>query len=341
MVNSAISDINNRLSSVEVVYGNCIKAKKDVMESGETLTVFSNIDVRKNNVFEAWANFDTFDSFTIGHGYLIGYGNWIVVDSTNVTVYYGANSQIVAQFAHGLTIDKFIHVVVNQNNGARGYITITSVNGTFSNTDSFSYDACRGDVFIEGTQAMTNVNANFVINDLNEGIFLIGDSYTSMGDPSRYPYHLVNTYKYTKLLICGFGGATSQNEILSFRNLVAIAKPKYLVWALGMNDPDTSISVNENWKSCYDEVVATCDEKGITLILATIPNCPNQNNTFKNDIVRNSGKRYVDFAKAVGAESLGSSWYDGMLYSDNVHPTQLGAKALASRFVMDVPEIIK
>ena len=60
---------------------------------------------------------------------------------------------------------------------------------------------------------------------------------------------------------------------------------------------------------------------------------------YKNEIIRSSGYRYIDFAKAVNAEAVGSSWYAGMLSTDNVHPTQEGAKALASRFLLDVPEI--
>lgn len=108
-----------------------------------------------------------------------------------------------------------------------------------------------------------------------------------------------------------------------------------------MNDADSSSTYNTNWKTCLDEVIATCERKGITLILATIPNVPNISNYYKNQFVRDSGYRYIDFAKAVGAEEVGSTWYSGMLSSDNVHPAELGAKALAARFLVDVPEIIK
>ena len=75
-------------------------------------------------------------------------------------------------------------------------------------------------------------------------------------------------------------------------------------------------------------------------IFCTIPNVPTINNSFKNDIVRNSGYRYIDFAKAVNAEDVGSPWYDGMLSSDGIHPTELGAKALAARFITDFPEVM-
>jgi lysophospholipase L1-like esterase len=77
------------------------------------------------------------------------------------------------------------------------------------------------------------------------------------------------------------------------------------------------------------------------LVLATIPCVPSYSNYYKNEIVRAAGNRYIDFAKAVDGEAVGSTWYAGMLYTDNVHPTALGAKALASRFVQDFPDTIQ
>jgi lysophospholipase L1-like esterase len=63
-------------------------------------------------------------------------------------------------------------------------------------------------------------------------------------------------------------------------------------------------------------------------------------NDRKNLYVTNSGHRYIDFAKAVGGESVGSGWYSGFLSADNVHPTVDGAKALANRLFLDFPEIL-
>ena len=129
------------------------------------------------------------------------------------------------------------------------------------------------------------------------------------------------------------------NEIISFRNLIERCSPKRICWCLGMNDGDTETAVNASWKTVYDEIVGVCRSKNIELILVTIPNVPNIRHDYKNEIIRASGYRYIDFAKAVNAEAVGSAWYSGMLSTDNVHPTQEGAKALASRFLLDVPEI--
>ena len=50
--------------------------------------------------------------------------------------------------------------------------------------------------------------------------------------------------------------------------------------------------------------------------------------------------RYINAYDAVGATSAGV-WYEGFLSSDETHPTALGAKALAMRFVADVPELMQ
>ena len=65
---------------------------------------------------------------------------------------------------------------------------------------------------------------------------------------------------------------------------------------------------------------------------------PTVNNEQKNAWVRASGYRYIDFAKAVGADENGV-WYSGMLSNDNVHPSVTGAKALYTQVLVDLPEV--
>lgn len=106
-----------------------------------------------------------------------------------------------------------------------------------------------------------------------------------------------------------------------------------------MNEEDNN-AVNAQWKTYLDAVVSLCKLYGINLILATIPCVPSIDNTYKNAIVKSSGYRYIDFAKAVNAENAGSTWYSGMLSSDNVHPSETGAKALFYQAISDVPEML-
>jgi lysophospholipase L1-like esterase len=138
-------------------------------------------------------------------------------------------------------------------------------------------------------------------------------------------------------------GIDSEESWPILLNDLSTGNPKYLLWLLGMNDGDDADAntPSESWITHIQKVIAICEERGITPILATIPTCLIYNEG-KNSWVRNSGYRYIDFAKAVGANGDGS-WYDGMLNTnnDNVHPTDKGARALAMQVLLDFPEITK
>ena len=60
---------------------------------------------------------------------------------------------------------------------------------------------------------------------------------------------------------------------------------------------------------------------------------------YKNEYVKNSGCRYIDFAKAMGAESAGSSWIAGYTDDGGVHANVTGAPVLAEQIRKDFPEI--
>ena len=107
-----------------------------------------------------------------------------------------------------------------------------------------------------------------------------------------------------------------------------------------MNNGDSATAINDGYKNATEEFLAICEEKGIIPILTTTPCTPTVNNSFKNAYVKASGYRYIDFARAVGGEEVGSAWYTGMLHTDNVHPTGVGAKALYTQVLVDFPEMI-
>ena len=122
------------------------------------------------------------------------------------------------------------------------------------------------------------------------------------------------------------------NELIIGRNACAEA--------LKSGRPIDTLMVVRGTGGSVLKLVAQCKEKGIVPIIATIPNVPERDHCYKNDFVRASGIRYVDFATAVGGEKKGSSWYEGMLSSDKVHPDPPGAKALFAKFISDFPEIL-
>lgn len=318
-----------------------VRATADTLTDGETLTACQNIDNKKNDTLIFYAEIgNTFDSVIVGHGYDMAYGSYLVLDDTNLTTYYGQSQYF--QHAHGLTLSHFIGIEVKKTQTGRADITISTDGGEYSvASGSIAWEGSKGTVFATSDgSTLTNVSLCNVFNDFQENVFIFGDSYVGISDTARWPRYLIND-GYTKNAIFGYGGATSEAEKLVFDNVIAMAKPNYVVWALGMNNPDSSSAINASYKEVLDSVIATCEANGIVPIIATIPNVPSANHTFKNTYVKSLGCRIVDFASAVGANEAESTWWSGLLSNDNVHPSAEGAKALYRRFVADVPEATK
>lgn len=319
-----------------------ISVSSDVLSANYVLSIpdseyFNN---KKNCAYSFWGELTTADSqtLTIGHGTSYYNTTYFEINSTKVIVKKGQNNTVVGEYTHGLTFSDFISVSIKVDNGylPKALLTIDTNGGQFQQED-ISFDGSYGSIFVESSAGMTNVKLNYTMFDLDTDMMIFGDSYTSLNDINKWPYHVMNK-GFNKFMLCGYSGASSAQILNSFKQMIYMKRPRYIAWFLGMNDADGSSTYNSNWKSSIDYVIETANSIGSELILATIPNTPTVNNTYKNAWVRNSGYRYVDFAKAVGAESSGSSWYSGMLSNDNVHPTQYGARVLAARLLVDMPE---
>lgn len=312
-------------------------ATSDSLSSNTNLICCDYSNNKKNEYIELTAYFSTFDELTISHGKGSHMGGYIKITSTKIQIY--SNETFIEEFEHGLTLSDFINVIIytKNNSDCRSSITIMTAGGDYT-AETTRYYGIRGAVLCNANFAMTNVKIKYTVNDAKEDVWVFGDSYISLGDPNRWATQLVSS-GHKKLLLDGWGGAMSENVYPVVEYFGNITKPKYIVWCLGMNDGDNN-AINSAWKSCVDNLLEYCETKGIIPILATIPNVPNIDNTYKNAYVKSLSVRYVDFAKAVNAENAGATWYAGMLSSDNTHPTALGAKALMRQFLLDVPEVL-
>lgn len=322
----------------EYVFKNGVwSATADTLSANTELIIAPQIDNKKNCVYDVFAEFDTFTSLTLAHGKTSYDGVYLILDETYIKTYrYTSSLSLMATYEHGLTLSDYISVHIDLKHGNKGSVTVRTNGGEFK-VESMWFPGCREEVTVSGGHEMTNVKGSYYVRDIYADTWIFGDSYLTISD-TRYPLYLINA-GYTNYLLCGFSGAKSMDEIISLRSLIERCSPKRICWCLGMNDGDTETAVNAKWKLVYDEILGVCQSKNIELILATIPNVPSIRHDYKNAIVRASGYRYIDFAKAVNAEAVGATWYANMLSSDNVHPTELGAKALASRILLDVPEI--
>ena len=266
--------------------------------------------------------------------------NNIVVDATNISVKY--NTSEVVPVAHGLDINNANTVAVTvQFDKGKAKIKLYA-NGSVYSAEYDWYQT-------NGTVTQPRVKSNgavFSDSDLvitydsaNRGIWVFGDSYLSLTSDARWPYYLNADGYADNALMSGSPGCTTYASSTALTALLTYGTPKFAVLATGMNDgSDTNGQAASLWVTYRDAFLALCEAQGITPVFCTIPTVPTVNNETKNAWIRSSGYRYIDFAKAVGANSSGV-WYSGMLSGDNVHPTATGAKALYTQVLIDLPEI--
>lgn len=254
----------------------------------------------------------------------------------------------IHSWTHRLTIGNNLYVVYDKYTYS-GAITLISDAGTTASLNKSMFRIVIEDLklsngaptYLKNNTGYTiDYNIKKVLRDLNQKIYLFGDSYMSIGDNARWPTYML-IWGYDKWFIDAFPGKNSESIYAAFLNDIELGNPDFAVWGLGMNDgSDTDINTPQaSWLTCIQGFIAKCLEKEVTPILATIPTVPNIYNEGKNKWVRESGYRYIDFAEAVGAQADGT-WIANTLASDNVHPSQKGGALLAHRVLMDFPEIL-
>lgn len=265
------------------------------------------------------------------HGKTTPYASGCIdVDATNVSVLgYGSAQSTVLQKAHGLTISQFIIINATVREFKKLQVELVTLGGTYS-FEYTPYNGSYGPITLVCDQALSNVEVCYRHNDYP--LWCFGDSYFDY-----WPQYVVEK-GFTNWLADSYSGRYSLSGVESFSRLLESGTTKKAVWFMGMNDADSSTAVNANWLSAVQTFIRECETHNITPILSTIPSTPTRNNSFKNEWVKNSGYRYIDVAKAVGAHKS-TSWYSGYLGSDNTHPTQTGAKVIANYILAMLPEI--
>ena len=186
------------------------------------------------------------------------------------------------------------------------------------------------------TIALSNVKLSATNNNYRHPIWIFGDSYLSFSDSSRITQYLMDWGFAKDLLICQRSGGASSDLYLDLERCLKYGVPNIIVWCLGMNDNAT------NYVKYLSRIKAIAEKYNCKLILYKVPCTPTQDKTEIDSAVVASGLRYIDAYNAVGVDANdNNSWYSGFLATANIHPTALGAQAIATQFIMDVPEIMQ
>lgn len=275
--------------------------------------------------------------------------NRIIVDGTNITIQSRYNSDVVVPHELTITKDIYISVVADECDGVK---VIVSSNGSQKSiTGVFWVTAYETFKIINGNQTMTNAILTIGCGTIDHRIWVIGDSYISMDSDQRWPYYMDQNGFTKNVMFCGSSGSGKDASEIWIHSLLQIGTPKTILWCMGMNytpDYERAPYLASDWKDQVDWLMTYCTEHGIELVFGTIPSVPGSGSVsarrheHKNQYIKESGFRYIDFAAAVGAtvdEQGNVSWADGMLAPDGVHPSAKGAIALFNMAITSMPEL--
>ena len=282
----------------------------------------------------------TISEVSIGAGYNGTYGAWLKITATQVQVVYGNNATVETTANHGLTLGTRTKVIISM-----GSTSVFKITDDYGHSYSGTMRRFIGTPFVRngGTENI-EVSGAYVSKIATSHVWVVGDSYWSVGDSARIPSQLSNLGGASYLLIAR-GGASATDLLPSITAMLESgALPSYIVWAVGMNGgSDSGGAVSSTWLSKVTTFLEMCENAGITPVFVTIPTVPGYVHDALNTWIRESGYRYIDAADEVEADGT-NTWCgwgtsDALLSSDQVHPTTAGAVQLAARILVDFPEI--
>lgn len=339
-LSQAISGSSGSDAKAIVISDNSISASGNALSANEAVEL-GIANVAKHIIYELVATFSSFDTIKIGHGTdSTKYASWVEIDDTNITIYanMGETPYRSSVFAHGLTIADFINVQIVTDDTYKCYVLLQTNGGHYKTTLGTFYGNCDGQSYFVATSALTSYKFRKIFVEATKPIYLFGDSYMSFAS-NRWVYYLKDIDQFNNVLINACGGENSERGTHALASLKG--NPKYALWTYGMNDSSDADNTTpaSNWLAGVTAFLAWCTQQNVTPVFGTIPTVPSKNHEAKNAYIRNSGYRYIDFAKAVGAQADGT-WYSGMISDDNTHPTIEGAIALFNRAIVDFPEIM-
>lgn len=273
-----------------------------------------------------------FDTLYIGKGDCRFYSSFVQVTCDSLFVFIQTDSlrQELRQ-RHDLRLDSSLKIEIRQHIDSAD-IRLTSGTRSFRVRSRF---AGMGSPFVrsEGSDIQVS-DFSFSSQQYVSKVWIFGDSYVCCSNPASWAYWIYRQgYDF---LSDGHPGGKSCDSYDFLRTALSVNKPEYLIWCLGMNDGRDKLLPNATWLIYRKRVEALCTENGITLIYGIVPTCPMVFNGHKNEHIRKSGYRFIDFEQALFDRH--GKWKAGYC-ADNLHPTEEGAKAMAEQFLKDFPEI--
>lgn len=354
------------------------KADKDksIIVQKESLAAGDEITLEENHIHSCkrimfTANINSVGTIEVGVGKKEYWASWFEITETNITLksYLTSEYNPNISFTHGLTLKKNIQFIIDVDDKGNVDLRLTSSGNSYVGHISVDNDATKtihNWLGVNGKIRATSVSASlsdcslsFTCDGYYKEIQVYGDSYINVLNERRAYYYLAQNGYNRNIMLNALPGEASKQALADLKLNLKYSAPKRILWAMGMNDLDANKTTpSKYWLDSVNEFLSICKENNIIPILATIPSVvggysedsgigDKRIHKAKNDWVKSSGYRYVDFAKAVGANDVTGYWFnngesDDMLESGSmrVHPTKYGAVALYHQLITDFPEIL-
>lgn len=323
------------ISNVGSYYGNDgAKVTADSLSENTTLSIDNYPkDILFRDKLSGRVEFESFTSLMVGYGY--DTSRYFEITATTINKYF--NGSIESSVDHNISISDYMSFTLDADDDALVTLTINSVGGTFSTSYSMA-SGKNGVPFIRCGMATTNCELSAICKDFRRPIWWFGDSYSTISE-ARIIGQLKAMGMIDNMLVDAYAGQRSiynatTGAYYEFIKCLQFGMPKFMIWAIGMNDP------LDNYQNILGELKTICDTLGITLYAVLPPITPTVDNSSKIAYAKLLGVNIIDWNNAVGADSQGN-WYTGFMSSDNVHPTELGAKAMALATLADCVQIMQ
>lgn len=313
---------------------NVISINAPSLNDGNILS-FNAFHSKQDNSIAAWCRFSSFSGLCVGHGFdapwssahVDVYPDHIEVCNEPDTMYMNS------VWRHDLKISEYLSVVISVQRGNTAFVTIATATGVYK-SPLFPFWGCHTLCYMKPLGGcVEDARLSFFDADKKKDIWLFGDSYMDL-----YPKYMIQN-GYGNFALDAFSGRNSEMALASLEHALTHWKaPRYIIWAMGMNDPEPDGKLSADWLSAVNSLLQICEEHDVVPILCTIPNVVIRNNNRKNQYVLKSGCRMCDLASAVQKPGE-DAWFEGMLGADEVHPTEQGAYLLAMKMISEIPEL--
>jgi hypothetical protein len=304
------------------------------LTSGVTYYIGENNYIKKNVILTYFIQFTTFSNIRIGRGVGEYWYSYVDVNSTQIIA--TTKNGVVSTESHGLTILDYLVISLESDDYNQTIVKIRTNGGTFTSAAFDFYG--DGRPYIIPYMDCQLYKACEIFKDIKKTVRYYGDSYSGTNNVERWPYQAA--LLGADFLVNGLTGGTSVELYEMVVRDMWFGKPNIVIWGLGMNDGSDADenTPNATWKYIVDSLIQLSYLLDFELILCTIPNVPSRYHGGKNKYIRELGFRYIDFDSIVD-NGIDYTWKSGMLSADNIHPSKIGAIALAHAAIASVSEL--